>query len=144
MELKDIKEKIAELRTSASELANECYLLRARTNNPHTISVADYLNYELTAIACKLAELEETDEQETDIDGESESIDDADTIADWWCDLDLQDKCELSNIPYPTTNYGRGDEYFETEERCDKWWHSRTYEQKKEIYEEQLDWWDKE
>lgn len=55
-------------------------------------------------------------------------------IADWWTDLDLCDKCELANVPYPTTNYGRGDEYYEAEERCSRWWYSRTYEQKKEIH----------
>lgn len=144
MELKDIKAKIEELRNTATELAKDAYNIYKTTKNPHHADVADFLNYELTTIACKLADLEETEEQETDIDGESESIEDAETIADWWCDLDLQDKCELSNIPYPTTNYGRGDEYIEAEERADKWWNSRTYEQKKEIYEEQLDWWDKE
>lgn len=145
MELNELLADIYELRTHHVEkLAESAYRIYKTTNNPHAKDVADYLHYELTAIACKLAELEETDEQETDIDGESESIDDADTIADWWCDLDLQDKCEYANIPYPTTNYGRGDEYFEAEERCDKWWHSRTYEQKKEIYEENLAWWDKE
>lgn len=139
MELKEIKAKIAELRTSASELANECYLLRARTNNPHAISVADYLNYELTAIACKLGDLEETEEEtETDIDAES------DMIADWWTDLELRDKCELANIPYPTNDSGRGEEYYDAQERADKWWNSRTYEQKKAIYEENLAWWDKE
>lgn len=139
MELKDIKEKIAELRTSASELANECYLLRARTTNPHEISVAEYLQYELTGISVKLADLEETEGQETDIDGESESIEDAETISDWWTDLELRDKCELANIPYPTNTDGRGEELLETEERANKWWDSRTYEQKEEIYNENED-----
>ena len=144
MELKEIKAKIAELRNTATELADDCFSFWRETHNPHQQSVAEYLQYELTAISCKLGDLEETEEQETDIDGESESIEDAETIADWWTDLDLQDKCEYANIPYPTTNYGRGDEYQDAEERADKWWYSRTYEQKKEIYEEQLDWWDKE
>ena len=139
MELNEIKAKIAELRTSASELANECYLLRARTNNPHTISVADFLHYELTAIACKLSDLEETEEQESDIDGESETIEDAETISDWWTDLELRDKCELANIPYPTNTDGRGEELIEAEERANKWWDSRTYEQQKEIYNENED-----
>jgi len=144
MELKDIKEKIAELRTSASELANECYLLRARTNNPHTISVADYINYELTGIAVKLADLEQTETSEDFTPDETDCIDDATEIADWWTDLELRDKCELANIPYPTSTDGRGEELLETEERADRWWNSRTYEQKKETYEENLAWWDKE
>lgn len=144
MELKDIKAKICDLRFSIEELADDCFSFWRETHNPHQQSVAEYLQYELTAIATRLADLEETEEQESDIDGESESIEDAETISDWWCDLDLQDKCEYANIPYPTTEYGRGDEYQEAEERADKWWNSRTYEQKKEIYEEQLDWWDKE
>ena len=145
MTIKEIKERICDIRMEIEELSDDCFHTFANADNPHTESVADYLQNELTAIAYKLSDLEdETEEQETDIDGESESIDDAETIADWWCDLDLQDKCNLANIPYPTTNYGRGDEYFDAEERANKWWDSRTYEQKKEIYEEQLAWWDKE
>ena len=144
MELKDIKAKICDLRFAIEELSDECFNLWKECGDPHTESVAEYLQYELTAIATRLADLEETEEQETDIDGESESIDDADTIADWWTDLELRDKCEIANVPMPTTDYGRGDEYYECEERCDKWWNSRTYEQKKEIYEENLAWWDKE
>lgn len=144
MELKEIKAKICDLRLSIEELSEECFNLWKECGNPHTENVASYLQYELTTIACKLSDLEETEEQETDIDTESESIEDAETIADWWTDLDLQDKCELANVPYPTTDYGRGDEYQDAEERADKWWHSRTYEQKKEIYEENLAWWDKE
>ena len=67
-----------------------------------------------------------------------------DDIEDWWCDLDLVDKCDKANVPYPTCDYGRGDEHYECEERCDKWWNSRTAEQKREIYEEDLAWWEKE
>ena len=139
MELKDIKAKICDLRFAIEELSDECFNLWKECGDPHTESVAEYLQYELTAIASKLSDLEETEEQETDIDGESESIDDADTIADWWTDLDLTDKCELANVPMPTTNYGRGDEYFECEVRCDKWWYSRTYVQKIEIYTDYQD-----
>lgn len=144
MELHDLLAEIKELRHITENLGQCAYDLFKTTNNPHVESVADYLHYELTAIACKLQDLEETEEHESDIDGESESIEDADTIADWWTDLDLCDKCELANVPMPTTDYGRGDEYYECEERCDKWWNSRTYDQKKEIYEENLAWWDKE
>lgn len=144
MELKDIKAKICDLRFAIDELSDECFNLWKECGDPHTESVAEYLQYELTAIATRLADLEETEEQESDIDGESESIEDAETIADWWYELGLVTKCELANIPYPTTEYGRGDDFIEAEERANKWWDSRTYEQKKEIYEENLAWWDKE
>lgn len=144
MELKDIKSKICDLRFSIEELADECFNLWKECGDPHTESVAEYLQYELTAVASKLSDLEETEEQESDIDEESESIENAETIADWWYELGLVTKCELANIPYPTTEYGRGDDYIEAEERANKWWDSRTYEQKKEIYEENLAWWDKE
>lgn len=144
MELNEILAKIAELKNSVSELANECYLLRSRNNNPHTIAVADYLNYELTGIACHLSDLEETKQEEDTTPPDEDSTDDADTIEDWWCDLDLSDKCEIANLPYPTHDSGRGEEFCEAEDRCDKWWDSRTNEQKREIYEENLAWWDKE
>ena len=138
MELKDIKAKIADLRFSIEELSDECFNLWKESGDTHTESVAEYLQYELTAIACKLGDLEETEEEtETDIDAES------DMIADWWTDLELRDKCELANIPYPTNDSGRGEEYFDAQERADKWWNSRTYEQKKAIYEENLAWLDK-
>jgi hypothetical protein len=139
MELKDIKAKICDLRFSLEELADECFNIWKETNNPRTQEVAEFLQYELNCVTARLADLEETEDTDTDTED-----DDADTIADWWTDLDLQTKCELSNIPYPTCNYGRGDEYFEAEERATHWWNSRTYEQKKEIYEETLAWWDKE
>lgn len=138
MQLNEIKAKIADLRFSIEELADECFNLWKECGDEHTENVADFLHYELTAVACKLSDLEETDETEADAD------DDADTISDWWTDLDLRDKCDLANIPYPTCDYGRGDDYIEAEDRADKWWNSRTYEQKKEIYEENLAWWDKE
>ena len=136
MELKEIKSKIAELRNTATELADDCFSFWRETHNPHQQSVAEYLQYELTAISCKLGDLEETEETETDIDAESESLEYADTIADWWTDLDVDIKCELANIPYPTDDSGRGEAFFIAEDRADKWWNSRTYEQKKEIYEE--------
>ena len=144
MELKEIKAKIADLRFSIEELSDECFNLWKECGNPHTESVADFLHYELTAIATRLADLEETEEQESDIDGESETIEDAETISDWWTDLELRDKCELANIPYPTNTDGRGEELLETEERANRWWNSRTNEQKKAVYEENLAWWDKE
>ena len=144
MELKEIKEKICDMRFSIEELADECFKLWKECGDPHTESVADFLHYELTAVACKLSDLEETEEQETDIDLEAESIEDAEAIADWWDELGLVSKCDLANIPYPNTEYGRGDDYIEAEERANKWWYSRTYEQQKEIYAENLAWWDKE
>lgn len=140
MELKDIKSKICDLRFSIEELADECFSLWKECGNEHTEKVADFLHYELTAVACKLSDLEETEETEADADAD----DDADTISDWWTDLDLRDKCELANLPYPTNTDGRGEELLDAEERTDRWWNSRTYEQKKEIYEENLAWWDKE
>lgn len=138
MKLNEIKEKIAELRNSVDDTANECWKLWTEHKDTHTENVANYLYYELTCIKAKLSDLEETEDTETDTDDEEE------TILDWWTDLDLRDKCELANIPYPTCDYGRGDDYIEAEERANTWWNSRTYEQKKEIYEENLAWWDKE
>ncbi len=138
MELNEIKAKIAELRRTATELADECYQLRARTANPHQKSVADYLQYELTAISCKLSDMEETEEHDKPTLTDAQILGDtseADTISDWWTDLELCDKCELANIPYPTCDYGRGDDYIEAEDRADKWWNSRTYEQKKDIHD---------
>ena len=93
MELKEIKAKIAELRNTATELADDCFSFWRETHNPHQQSVAEYLQYELTTIASKLADLEETEEQETDIDGESESIDDAVTIATIHAVKGLEYKC---------------------------------------------------
>jgi len=137
MELQDIKTKIGELRNAIETLADESFKLYKQTNNPHTENVADYLHYELTAIACHLSDLEETENEESDIDLEATPAELGEEIDDWWSDLDLIDKCDLANIPYPTTNYGRGDEYYEAEERANKWWHSRTAEQMIEIYTEQ-------
>ena len=140
MELNEILADIYELRTHHVEkIAQSAYNLFKTTNNPHTKDVADYLHYELMVIATKLADLEETEEHEDYEQIETYETQDASEICDWWCDLDLTDKCELANVPMPTTDYGRGDEYFECEERCDKWWYSRTYEQKKEIHDEYED-----
>ena len=138
MELHDLLAEIKELRTKTEELARNAYDLWQTMGNPHVESVADYLHYELTAVVCKLQDLEETEEHEEFAPDtiETYETEDAHEICDWWDNLDLVDKTELANVPFPTCNYGRGDEYYECEERCEKWWHSRTYEQKKEIYDE--------
>lgn len=139
MELNEIKAKIADLRFSIEELADDCFSFWRETHNPHQQNVAEYLQYELTAIACKLSDLEETEEHDEPTLTDAQILGDtseADTISDWWTDLDLCDKCELANIPYPTCDYGRGDDYIEAEDRANKWWNSRTYEQKKATYEE--------
>ena len=137
MELHELLADIHELRTHHVErLAESAYNLFKTTNNPHVESVADYLHYELTTIASKLQDLEDTQEHEDYDVIETYETEDASEICDWWTGLDLVSKTELANVPMPTTDYGRGDEYFECEERCNKWWYSRTYEQKKEIYDE--------
>jgi len=134
MKLNELIADIQDLRKLAHKLSNDAYKLYCENTNPHTHSVADYLHYELTSISCRLQDLAETEPSEDFTPTETDSVDEAEEISDWWCDLDLQDKCELANVPYPTCNYGRGDEYQDAEERCDKWWYSRTYEQKKEIH----------
>ena len=145
MELNELLTDIHELRTNHVEkIAESVHKLWKTTGDSHVQDATYYLYYELIAIASKLADLEETEEQETDISGDTERIVEADTISDWWTDLELRDKCEIANIPYPTSTDGRGEELLETEERADRWWNSRTYEQKEEIYEENLAWWDKE
>lgn len=145
MELNELLADIHEIRTHHVEkIADSAFRIFETTDNPHTKEVAKYLYYELTGIAVKLSDLEETETSEDFTPDETDCIDDATEIADWWTDLELRDKCELANIPYPTNTDGRGEELLETEERADRWWNSRTYEQKKEVYEENLAWWDKE
>ena len=142
MTLQEIKDKICDIRFEIENLSDECNNIWRETDNDNIGEIADYLSDALSEVAYKLSDLEDTNVEVAVLEESEEE--DAETIADWWADLDLQDKCNLANIPYPTTNYGRGDEYFYAEERANKWWDSRTYEQKKEIYKENLAWWDKE
>ena len=141
MTIKEIKDKICDLRFEVENLADECNNLWRETDDDNISEIADYLNNELTEVAYKLSDLEDT-EQEDYEQVETYEKEDADTICDWWSNLDLAVKCELSKVPMPTSEYGRGDDYYYCEERCNKWWQSRTLEQKREIYNENPDWWD--
>ena len=145
MTLKEIKDKICDIRFEVENLADECNNLWRETDNDNISSIADYLGDELSEVAYKLCDLEDTEEEEKQEDEQDTTTESQeDEIEDWWTDLGLAVKCELSNVPMPTSEYGRGDDYFYCEERCDKWWDSRTLEQKREIYHENLAWWDKE
>ena len=139
MTLQEIKNQICDLRCSIEELSEECFKLWHETSDKHEESLADYLHYELTAIAAHLSDLEESEEEDTDAEAG-----DMDEIEDWWCELDYADKSEISNIPQPTAIDGRGECWCEFEDRANKWWNSRTDAQKREIYGETLAWWDKE
>ena len=131
MTLDEIKSEICNLRCSIEELSDECWKLWTNTDDKKIESIADYLHYELTNVACRLSDLEET---ETDEEITPASWDE--TIDDWWDYLDNVDKSEIANIPMPTHTDGRGEEQMEFEDRCLKWWNSRTCEQKQEIYKE--------
>ena len=132
MTLEEIKSEICNLRCSIEELSDECWKLWTGTEDKKIESVADYLHYELTNVACRLSDLEET-ETETD---EPIIAPWDDTIEDWWDNLDYVDKSEIANVPMPTNTDGRGEELLEFDERCLKWWNSRTSEQKHEIRKE--------
>ena len=142
MELKEIKQKICDLRFQIEELAEECDTLWRETDNTTTEKIADYLHGELNDIAYRLSDLEDTQEEgELTLDTEKDALE---TLDDWWDNQDTKQKCEIANVPYPTTNDGRGEEQWYAEERCDKWWNSRTLIQKQEIHEEHSAWWDNE
>ena len=142
MELKEIKQKICELRCEVEELSEECFSLWKDTFDINTENVANYLHYELTDIATRLSDLEDTDD---DSDTHPDTEDDAlETLDDWWGEQDTMQKCELANVPYPTEEDGRGENLMEAEDRADRWWNSRTLEQKQEIHEEHSAWWDNE
>lgn len=135
MTLEEIKTKICDLRCSVEELSEECWKLWQETEDNRTESVADYLHYELTAIACHLSNLEDTEEE--DKEEKENAWWDACHLDEWWEDLDNLDKSELANIPFPTADDGgRGDNQYEFDERTSKWWNSRTLEQKGEIYKD--------
>ena len=139
MTIQEIKNQICDLRFTMEELADECFTLWQSAEDNRTESVADYLHYELTAIAAHLSDLEDTDAQE------SEKVEEGmEEINDWWDNLDNVDKSEISNTPQPTTFDGRGEYMCEFEDRVNKWWESRTNAQKREIYEDNMAWWDKE
>lgn len=136
-QLQIIMRKVISLSSSVSELSRDCSRLHMETNNPHTENVTDYLRNELAIIADELYRLSETRlTEDYSPDLECESVEDAEEVMDWWDGLDLADKCDIANIPTPSSNDGRGDEHYYAEERADKWWYSRTYEQKMKAYEE--------
>lgn len=136
MNIEEIKSRICDLRCSVEELAEESFSLWQESSNPHTMDVADYLHYELQTIASRLADLEDTEATEDFTPTEDEDGMTADELYDWWADLDTIDISEIACIPMPNYNDGgRGDNYWEFEERARKWWNSRTLQQKREIYD---------
>ena len=135
MTIQEIKTKICDLRCSVEELSEECWNLWQETEDKRTESLADYLHYELTAIACHLSNLEDTEEE--DKEEKENAWWDTCHLDEWWDTLDNADKADLANIPQPTRDDGgRGDNEFEFQERTSKWWNSRTLEQKGEIYKD--------
>lgn len=142
MELKEIKQRICDLRFEIENLADECDTLWRETEDTNTEQIADYLHGELNDIAYRLSDLEDTDD---DSDTHPDTEDDArDFLDDWWGELDTMQKCQLANVPYPTEEDGRGENLMEAEDRADKWWKSRSLVQKNEIYEKNTAWWDNE
>ena len=140
MTLQEIKDKICDIRFEIENLSDECNNIWRETDNDNIGEIADYLSDALSEVAYKLSDLEDTNVEVAVL----EETEEDDEIEDWWYELGLVTKCELSNVPYPTTEYGRGDDYIDAEERANKWWNSRTNEQKKAVYKENLAWWDKE
>lgn len=139
MELKEIKQKICDLRFQIEELAEECDTLWKETDNTTIERIADYLNGELNEIAYRLSDLEDTEEEtEENTERKEEFFD------DWWGELDTMQKCQLANVPYPTEEDGRGENLLEAEDRANRWWNSRTIAQREEIYKDNSDWWDNE
>ena len=135
MSIAEIKSKICDLRCSIEELSDECFNLWKETEDKRTESIADYLHYELTTITSHLADLEDTEEEDTEADEQMPW--DVCHLDEWWEDLDTLDKSELANIPFPSSDDGgRGDNQYEFDERVSKWWNSRTLEQKGEIYKD--------
>ena len=103
MELKEILQRICDLRFEIENLADECDTLWRDTDNSATESVANYLYLELLDVAYKLANLEDTEEEtEENTERKEEFFD------DWWGELDTMQKCQLANVPYPTEEDGRG------------------------------------
>ena len=84
--INEIKSQICDLRCSIEELADECWHIWQDAEDKRTESVADYLQYELTAIASHLADLEETEEE--DKEGQENA---------WWDARTNEQKREIYN-----------------------------------------------
>lgn len=139
MTLEEIKSKICDLRCSVEELQEESNNLWKETEDKSAESLAEFLDCELGYIAYRLEELEEVQidsEGNPDTDGLEVGLN------EWWDDLSNDDKSSLVGIPAPSRNDARGDEQYEFDEYCNKWWNAKTIAQKQETYKENMPWWE--
>lgn len=143
MTLEEIKTKICDLRCSVEELQEESHKIWVETSDTATEKVASFLDDELGYIAYRLSELEN---METDSEGNPDTDGLEDGLQEWWDDLTDEDKSRIVGIPTPRLD-DRGDEQYEFDRYCEKWWNAKTISQKKETckeWEDELPWWDKE
>lgn len=133
----EIKAKIAELRVQVEELQENAQVLWKETDNKNTERVASFMDDELGHIAYELSELEEVEEETEEI-----SEEEAEAQEEWWDGLDNAQKATIVGVPAPSRN-DRGDDQFEFDETCNKWWNAKTAAQKREIIENETPWWDK-
>lgn len=136
MTLEEIKSKICDLRCSVEELQEESNNLWKETEDKHVESLAEFLETELGYIAYRLSELEEI---ETDSEGNPDTDGLEDGLQEWWDDLSNDDKSSIVGIPAPSRNDARGDEQYEFDDYCNKWWNAKTIAQRQEIYEREND-----
>ena len=135
MTLEEIKSKICDLRVAVEELQEEAKTL-------DNLNISDFLDCELGYISYRLSELED---MQIDSEGNADTDGLEIGLQEWWEDLGNDDKASLVGIPAPSRNDARGDEQYEFDEYCNKWWEAKTISQKQETYKEwsdELPWWE--
>ena len=131
MTLEEIKSKICDLRCSVEELQEESHIVWIDADQEHTESLAEFLDCELGYIAYRLGELEDL---QIDSEGNPDTDGLEDGLQEWWDDLSTDDKSSIVGIPAPSRNDARGDEQYEFDDYCNKWWNAKTISQRQEVY----------
>lgn len=129
LNLRGIEKAIDTLQEEAKKLDNE--------------SIAEFLDCELGYISYRISELAEL---EVDSEGNADTDGLEDGLQEWWDDLLDSEKSQIVGIPTPRLD-DRGDDQYEFDQFCDKWWKAKTIQQKQETYKEwsdELPWWEKE
>ena len=130
---------LEEIKTKLRLMESDIDLLRAESERLDNAVIADFISCELSYISYRISELAEVEE---DSEGNPDTDGLENGLQEWWDDLSNDDKSSLVGIPAPSRNDARGDEQYEFDDYCNKWWNAKTLAQKQEIYKDNMPWWE--